>query len=500
MITRPKPVVMLVALVLWIAAAALAAAAPGALDGSFGVGGTSLVNLGGKDVANAVALQPDGSIVVAGSTKVGTTYDQIVARLRNPSGTLDPSYGGGAGWSRLDLGGDEAATALALEPGGRIVVVGYTGDSMGKSATVARLLNPQGTFDTSFGSGFGWSILPFGGLSYAGSLALQPDGQILLGGYDTPAGGANSDATVGRVQNPKGLFDPAFASGNGWSRLDGGFSEEANAIALQPDGRIVAAGDTTANGGDVFVARLLNPQGAFDPNFGATGSGRAVINLGGVDSGYAMALQPDGKIVISGQSTAGGSYNLFVLRLSANGALDPSFGSGGKVFVDFGGDERGGVLALQPDGKIIVAGSKSGGGGAADVVVARLQPNGLLDTTFGSGGRSVVDFGGEDLPGGVALQPDGRIVIAGSSRSASWTRGRFARQLHTNLRLGTLNRPPRGSGGRGAKMAGCAAAADTRSSSKASRGRRPPTEASSPSIAPRPRRARTPAWSDRASR
>jgi uncharacterized delta-60 repeat protein len=393
---------------------AAASAAPGELDGSFGDGGKSLVDLGGNDTAYAVALQPDGKIVVAGDTNAFGTYDMAVARLLNPQGALDPSYGGGSGWSRLDLGPSvDTAYAVALQPDGKIVVAGETIAAGNIDMAVARLLNPEGTFDSSYGGGSGWSRLDFGGDDRGRAVALQPDGKIVVAGR-TNVGGT-IDMAVARLLNPQGTFDSSFGLfGTGKSLADFGGHDFGQAVALQPDGKIVVAGYTngavSSTNYDMAVARLLNPQGTYDGSFGG-GSGRSRVDLGADDSGNALALQPDGKIVVAGYSDG----NFAVARLQPNGLLDTTFGKGGKSLVDFGGDsDQGNAVALQPDGKIVVAG-RTNAGGTYNFAVARLQPNGLLDTTFGNGGKSLVDLGGDDIGNAVALQPNGKIVVAGDS-------------------------------------------------------------------------------------
>ena len=383
-------------------------AAPGELDSSFGSGGKSLANFGGADFGWAVALQPDGRIVVAGSSDVNGTGDFAVARLLNPQGTFDTSFGGGTGRSLAHFGGNDSGSAVAFQPDGRIVVAGSSTANGSPDFAVARLLNPQGTFDTSFGGGTGRSLAGFGGVDVGEAVALQPDGRIVVAGWSSANG--LPDFAVARLLNPQGDFDTSFGGGTGRSLGNFGAHDFGEAMALQPDGRIVVAGSSNASGtNDFAVARLLNPQGTFDGSFGG-GTGRSLANFGGSDHGEAVALQPDGRIVVAGDSNVSGTTDFAVARLLAGGGLDNSFAGDGKSAVDFGGAAVAEEMVLQPDGKIIVAG-RSGD----NFVVARLQPNGLLDSTFGNAGKSVVDFGGSDRGEAVALQPDGRVVVAGSS-------------------------------------------------------------------------------------
>jgi uncharacterized delta-60 repeat protein len=391
---------------------------PGELDTSFGLGtGKSLIDLGGRrgrDDGAAVALQPDGKIVVAGSHS--TTGDNVaVARLVVPEGTLDRSYGLGDGWSDLHLGGADFGQAVALQPDGKIVVAGYSSATGTWDFAVARLLVPEGTFDSSFGGGDGSSLIHLGGEDRGRAVVLQPDGKIVVAGSFTKPnpqlpGATTIDFAVVRLLVPEGTFDTSYGLGDGWSSLEFGGNDEGRAVALQPDGKILVVGESNSNGtNDFAVVRLLVPEGTLDLSFG----GARLMDFGGTeDYGSAVVLQPDGKIVVAGE--AGG--NFAVARLQPNGELDTTFGLGGKSIVDFGGFDGGDAVALQPDGKIVVAGS-TGTTTISDFAVARLQPNGVLDTTFGTEGRSIVDFGGTDFGKAVALQPDGRIVVAGTSNA-----------------------------------------------------------------------------------
>jgi uncharacterized delta-60 repeat protein len=387
-----------------------ALAAPGDLDTSFGAGGKTRVDFGGNDYGLALALQPDGRIVVAGDNAdaIGIPNDFAVARIL-AQGVLDPSFAAG-GKFLGDFGGVDYGDAVALQPDGRIVVAGSSdATDPNNDIAVARLF-PQGGFDSSFGSG-GKSLAPYASNSRddGDAVALQDGKIVVAGSSNTGATGANPrDFAVVRLLNPSGAFDSSFGADHGGQLIDFGGYDYASAMALAPDGRIVLAGH--AGAGDFGIARLL-PGGAPDNSF--SGDGKATVDFGGSnDSAAAVALQPDGKIVVAGTTNAGG---FLVARLLPSGGLDDSFAGDGKSLVDFGagGDS---AIALQPDGKILLAGN-AGPSGASDLGIARLQPNGLLDSTFGNGGKSLVDFGGDDQESAMALQPDGKIVLAGLTMS-----------------------------------------------------------------------------------
>ena len=396
------------ALLALLAAADLAVGAPGELDSSFGSGGKALVDFGGVDRGRALALAPDGRIVVAGASQSGTNSDFALARLQ-PNGSLDGSFGGG-GKSRTDLRGD-AASGVVVQPDARIVVAG-TSDAAAAAPgamdfAVARL-QPDGGLDGAFGSA-GTSFVNFGGTNDNGhAVALQADGKIVVAGLGNA--GSTFDFGVTRLQ-ASGQLDAAFGTqGSGGRTLtDFGGVDSAHAVVLQPDGKIVVAG--YGNDGRDFAVARLQPDGSLDVSFGPN-AGKSPIDFGGPNEvGNAVALQPDGKIVVAGYGNEANDFA--VARLQANGLLDPSFGSGGRSLIDFGGpSDVGHAVALQADGKIVVAGYGNDG---KDFAVARLQPNGSLDSTFASGGKSLTDFGGIDAGQAMVLQPDGKIVVAGLS-------------------------------------------------------------------------------------
>ena len=234
---------------------------------------------------------------------------------------------------------------------------------------------------------------------------------------------------------PTGLVDPSVGDG-GHKIVDFGGDDHARRATLQADGRIVIAGDSTAGtGGHNFAASRLNPDGSVDSSFGA--GGKVTLDFGGDDSADAVVVQPDGKALLSGDTTAGaGAGDLAVARLNPGGGLDTSFGAGGKTTVDFGGQDVGRAAALQPDGAIVLAGGTARAGGE-DFAIARLSPAGALDGAFATGGRATVDFGGVDVARAVLLQPDGKIVAAGVGGAGDFA---VARLLGGGGGLGSL--PP----------------------------------------------------------
>lgn len=353
----------------------------GSLDTGFGSGGTVTTDFGDSyDWAYALVLQPDGGIVLGGVSDASGSRDFALARYR-PDGTLDKSFGaGGLVLSRLRPLSVDTIRGLALQRDGRIVAVGTTyedavslrphGDFM-----VARYL-PDGAADPTFGVN-GVTATDFGGESYEEPYAvvIQPDGHIVLGGYSNSGGGREvlfgaDDLALARY-TPSGFLDPRFGEGGKVTVDLGTLDEEIRALALAPDGRIVAGGYADGEKrGDMVLARFTR-EGALDPGFGDGGYTRT--DLGSRSELLtAVALMPDGRIMAGGQVAPQEHGDFAVLRYHAGGALDPAFGSGGVVRIDFGArEDRVQGIALQRDAKVV-----AGGYSEADFAVARLNVGG----------------------------------------------------------------------------------------------------------------------------
>lgn len=239
----------------------------------------------------------------------------------------------------------------------------------------------------------------------------QPDGsQPEDAGSDADADGAIVETCEGGAP---GTLDESFGEG-GIVRL-GYATSSANAVAVQPDGRIVIGGDTPTGPGDSLALVRLMPNGALDTTFGT--NGLVETTVGTVSQTIkGVVLQPDGKIVAAGRSRgASQPFSFTVLRHQASGVLDPSFGDGGVVLTDFApASAYGESVVLQPDGRILVGGYREQA--SSDFILARYNADGSLDANFGVGGRVTIDVRATaDANGNLALMPDGRLVIGGSS-------------------------------------------------------------------------------------
>ena len=387
-----------------LGASGTALGAAGDLDPTFGTGGKASLDLGGREALSAVALRPDGRIVLGG--RRGGDRG-LVAQLQ-AAGGLDGSFGGGDGWTTLD----QAATNIgdiALQPDGRVVVAG----TISTNALVARMTS-DGAPDPSFAGGAGFSALAYGGTDSLAGVVLQPDGAII--GAGTSSGSLRTDAGIVRVRSPEGGLDTGFAEGFGvLIPYLGVARSEAADVALQPDGRIVITGSRReADNQNLLVARATS-AGVEDPTFGG-GDGWTTIELGAAETGEAVAIQPDGKIVVAGSTYKGSSSfeDTVVARLLPDGTPDPSFGSGGVAVIDVAVSDSAQALAVQPDGKILIAATSSSAFRvSSDMNVIRIRSDGTLDPTFGTNGRASVDFGADESARDLGLRPDGRVVLAG---------------------------------------------------------------------------------------
>jgi uncharacterized delta-60 repeat protein len=401
----------------------------GQLDLGFGINGQRTLDLGGTyDWAYATVLQPDGKIVAAGVTNARGTYDFAVARYL-PSGSVDPSFGEG-GVAITDFGKSrDWAYAVALQPDGDIVVAGVSDRSGSRDFALARYTS-GGALDTSFGDG-GLVLTPVRPLTtdIIHSIAIQPDGKIVAAGVtyeDKLTLRPHGDFMVARYQ-PNGQLDPAFGVGGvTTTNFDGESYDEPYAVVLQPDGRIILGGSSNTGGGvgrimgadNLALARYL-PNGLLDPQFG--NGGKVVVDAGAmVESIRALALQPDGRIVAAGLTNGEKRGDLLVARFMPNGQVDPGFGGGraGMAIDNLGTAEEGLTsVALAPDGEII-AGGVVAPRPNADMLVVRYDQRGHLDRTFGHDGLATTDFGGrDDRLRALALQPDGKVVAVGSSET-----------------------------------------------------------------------------------
>jgi uncharacterized delta-60 repeat protein len=415
-------VVFILAAALVAASNAPARAADGGLDKTFNKTGKAklafLPNAG--EIPGGVAVQPDGKIVAGGILQQAPAVlgDFALARFL-PGGTLDPTFGTN-GKVTTSFGSGFGAGAdylrdLALQKDGKIVAVGPVSAEIVAALTdfgVARYLT-NGQLDPAFGTG-GKVRHDVDLLDDAQEVVLQADGKIVVVGWGTGFDGQTSLLVARFLAN--GDPDPAFGEGGHARFRPEGLAALGFGVALQKNGRIVAAGYAmTPAGNQPFLARFM-PNGAVDLSFSQDG---AVVFREPTPGGFAqVAVAADGKILAAGErqrQPPRQDTDLVVHRLLPTGAPDRAFGQSGKTFIDFfAKNDLGGGVVLTPTGKIVVGGQAVGLNGSAlsQLALARLNPNGSLDPTFGAGGKQVFALTNQTSGAGdVALQKDGKIVV-----------------------------------------------------------------------------------------
>ncbi|HYK44163.1 MAG TPA: hypothetical protein VEV83_03285, partial [Parafilimonas sp.] len=391
----------------------------GTLDSTFGVDGKVITHFGSYRYGggSAMALQPDGKIVVAGTSSDSKNGDFAVARY-NPDGELDSSFGvDGKLMTDLNDSRDEASSVNVLDDG-KILV---TGSTLGKSYFAMVRYTSNGTIDSGFGTD-GKVISDL--TTRAHNVLILPDGKILLDAVvylEWP----NSAFFMTRY-NPNGTPDSSFGVNGFGDTIYFNDAFASSAIALQNDGKIIVAGSAgvTEGDGSYFEALRLNADGTIDKAFGS--NGRVItFHIWDWARAFAVIVQPDGKIIQAGDRLNVKDDFVFALvRYKSNGELDSSFGIDGTMFTDFGQgrDARIQSVAIQSDGKIVAAGQSGNGTFEAhDFALARYTKDGQADSSFGRKARTTTDFanGGDygDIAYAVSVQADGKIVAAGSAHN-----------------------------------------------------------------------------------
>ena len=379
------PAALLLAALLVAVPAAAQPVPEGTPDPAFATG------TGFDNAVRAIEVQGDGRILVAGTF---TTYDGEpvgrVARL-HPDGSLDTTFNPGGS------GANAIVNEFAIQPDGKLLIAGnftaYNGQTLG---SIARL-NPDGTLDTAFGAGGS------GAVGQILDITLGTDGKIVISGLFS----AYDGTPIGRIArlHPDGSLDTTFNPGGT------GADDTVHTGVLRPDGKIlIGGGFSSYNGEAVGAIARLHPDGSLDTSFELDGTGPS-------GSVFTIAVQPDGRIILGGNFNVAGGASANVARLHPDGGLDTSFDTGtgaGAGVLD---------LAVQSDGRIVITGNLTSYNGTPVGRIARVEPDGRLDTSFNTGGS-----GASVTVWTSALQPDGRLVIGGAFTTYNGSgHGRIAR-------------------------------------------------------------------------
>jgi uncharacterized delta-60 repeat protein len=379
-------------------------AAPGSIDPSFDGDGIATTDFGTSDLAFAVAIQSDDKIVVAGGCDIDDASHFCMARY-NPDGTLDASFDSDGKVATPLEGGN--ATALAIQGDDKAVLAGscFVGGPA-PSFCLARY-NTDGSLDATFDSD-GVVTTTIRSVDSAAAVAIQADGKIVAAGGCFASGGSGYDFCLARY-NANGSPDTTFDSDGQLSHPIGTGNDHARSVAIQDDNKIVAAGECVVGGITDFCLARYNADGSLDTTFDTDGKVTTAVGSG-YDWGFGLALQDDDRIVVGGGCEPG---RFCLARYNTDGSLDPAFGSGGKVTAAVAGDAFANDLAIQTDGRIVAAGGCLSGSFYV-MCAARYNTNGALDTSFDTDGVAMADvYPGGDEGTAVAIQLSGKIVVAG---------------------------------------------------------------------------------------
>jgi uncharacterized delta-60 repeat protein len=385
----------------------------GSADSTFSDDGWASTHIGGGyGEARGIALQPDGKIVAAGIS-LGVFYGDLTLARYHPHGDLDSTFGTD-GIVALELGQVEEAWDVAIQPDGKIVALGsYRNPIVSADDFLLVRYDSNGTLDTTFGSG-GMVITDFGtNIEIGYSLALQVDGKIVVAGVSY-VNGFSSFMSIGRYL-PNGTLDSSFG-GDGRVPVAVGQVAIARSVAIQANGRIVLGGLRHSGDFDFAAVRLL-ADGTLDNTFSNDGIDVQQFTSE-FDGCHDVLVQADQKILLVGRADAGASNDNFaLLRYASDGTLDNSFGSGGKLVTAFGPHSDGAyAVAVQPDARIVAVGWANDGTND-DIALARYHPGGTLDISFDNDGKVTMDIGSPDAGFAVGIKLNGDIVVGGVSDS-----------------------------------------------------------------------------------
>ncbi len=383
----------------------------GALDATFGTLGKVRTDFASSsDHAYCVTIQPDQKIIAAG------TSNSLMALARYlPNGSLDSTFGTGGKLTTADFGYSDA-WAVRIQGDGKIVTAGTAYSPYSHSFAIARY-DSTGVLDQTFGfQGTTTVTVPVGANDPRGyGMTLQRDGKIVVVGF--MLGTSSEDIVIARLKS-NGSLDSTFGvSGTVVTDVGGGY-DEGRAVAMQGDGKIVVVGTANLASHQGFVVVRYLADGRIDSTFNGTGrTGIPIMATGTNETARAIAIDSSGRIVVAGDAYTGSRDYWALTRVLPSGAIDTTFGMNGVDTLSFQDKyDIAYALALQQDGKIVVSGISQNSGGEQDFALARFTGNGTLDPSFNGTGTIRMDMGGMfEAAYGVALQANGNIVAAGES-------------------------------------------------------------------------------------
>ena len=398
----------------------------GMLDNSFGNGGVVETTLGNYyDRIRSVALQSDGKILVTGNHNNGSSSNIALLRY-NCNGSLDNTFGTG-GVVYTDIAGYDEGEVVCVQADNKIVVAGNTQDA-NKDFLLARY-QTNGDLDSSFGTA-GKVITDLGsGYDVVRAMVVLPSGKILVGGDYASA--TNLDCALVRY-NTNGTLDNTFGNAGLVTTDISNANNTLKGLAVETNGNIVVAGECPGLNGLDFAVMMYNSNGTLEATFGTGGIVKTSLSNKN-DSPRAIALQADGKIVVAGEVTdAAFLQHIAAVRYNTDGSPDNTFGDGGIVTDSITSyDDLVSSVAVQPDGKILISGT-SYSSNKRVFSLLRYETDGSADGSFGTVGMVLSYIGAKNgYSNSMALQTDGKIILAGYADSTN-TPSHFALARYTS--------------------------------------------------------------------
>ena len=341
--------------------------AAGDLDLTFGTGGKIITDFDGRPAdARDVLVQSDGKLVVAGYTTNSSSTSDLALIRYNMDGSLDPSFGTGGKVTTNFNGNSGFGYSMIQQSDGKLVVASSTTNSSSTYDFALIRYESNGSLDPSFGEGGKVTTNFNGNAGYAYSVTQQSDGKLVVAGYTFTSSSGIYNFALSRYES-NGSLDLTFGEGGKVTTGFNGLYDSGCSVTQQRDGKLVVAGYAgyaiNSGGNNIdFALSRYESNGSLDLTFGK--GGKVTTDFyGNADYAYSMTEQRDGKLVVAGVATnfSIGGDNFALSRYNIDGSLDPSFGTGGKVTTDFaGGDDRAYSVAIQPNGNIILAGTSDG--------------------------------------------------------------------------------------------------------------------------------------------
>lgn len=371
--------------------------------GNYNIAGHTLTEIGSSSTAYNIKTQPDNKIIVAGYVTIDTIKKFLVARYLE-NGYLDSSFNA-SGYNLTSIGSTDAiAYKTTLQSDGKIVATGTANNQI----MVTRYLT-DGSLDSSFNSDEtpGYIISSFGTNSQAYDLAIQSDGKIIVSGYATTSG--IKKIVIARY-NSDGTLDTTFGSSNGYTLTSIGSSVTTQGLAIQSTGKIIVAGYATISGVQKIIVARYSSNGIIDTTFGTNGYTSTLI---GTDcQAHSLILQPNNKIIVTGNAQVSNIKNIMLARYTSNGTLDTTFGTNGYVTKLIGTQAFANFITTQADNNLLVSGQATVSG-INQIFLARYTPSGSLDTTFNSLGYTTTPIGSDVQAFSLCLQSNQKILVTG---------------------------------------------------------------------------------------